>query len=100
MCWHMCNNCNEVNNPDGDHGRNDTPCLWFIPGVDESGLQGYPYMIKGEDNEMITPASWVAITEKEALGFLSRSEYHDDSPLNKNEHEYNQKYINGYLDGE
>lgn len=100
MCWHMCNNCNEVNNPDGDHGRNDTPCLWFIPGVDESGLQGCPYMIPGDGDEEITPAFWIAITDEEAQGFISRSEYHDDVPLDEAKHDYNQEYINSYLNGE
>lgn len=100
MCWHVCNHCNEVSNPDGEYGRNDTPCLWFIPGVDESGLRGCPYMIPGEDNDTIDEASWVAITDEEAQRFLSRSEYHDDSPIDEKEHEYNQNYINSYLDGE
>lgn len=100
MCWHMCNSCNEINNSDGEYGRNDTPCLWFIPGVDESGLRGCPYMIPREDNDIIDEASWVAITDKEAQKLMSRSAYHDDSPIDEEEHEYNQKYINSYLDGE
>ena len=99
MCWHMCNSCNEKVDPDRDHTK-DTPCLWHIIGVDESGLSGCPYFIHGENNEDIDPASWVAITDEEAQRFLSRPEYHDDTCLNEEEHSYNQNYINSYLDGE
>lgn len=97
MCWHICNNCNDVNNPDGDYGRNDTPCLWFVPNVDETGLRGCPYAIPGEGDEEITPACWVAITDEEAEKIMSQPEYHDDTMIDEDEHGFNQRYINGFL---
>ena len=100
MCWHLCNKCNEVHGTDqlGHNGK--IPCLWFIPGVDESGLRGCPYMIPGEGDDIIDEASWVAITNKEAQELMSRSAYHDDSSIDEYEHDQNQKYINSFLNNE
>lgn len=61
MCWHICNNCNEINNRDKSKLLSLHPCIWFIINEDESGLQGCPYYIPGEDNEMIDPACWISV---------------------------------------
>ena len=60
MCWHICNNCNEINNRDECKLLSQRPCIWFIPGVDESGLQGCPYFIPDEPGT-VYPACWIAV---------------------------------------
>ena len=96
MCWHMCNACNEANKKDTS---GDNPCLLFIPHVDETGAQGCPYFIQGEDNEEIVAANWVAISDYAFRKLLrERKEvYHDDSELDLEEQEYNKEYIDGYI---
>lgn len=98
MCWHICNNCNEIHHE--KHGHNDPdprPCIWFIPGVDESGLQGCPYFIPDEDNDMVDPACWVAVPFskiRELIGKFPSCYMEDsDSALDEEEQKANKKII-------
>ena len=73
MCWHICNNCNDINyQKDGKEDPRPRPCIWFIPGVDDSGLQGCPYYIPDEDNDTVDPACWIAVPFSKILELIEK----------------------------
>ena len=97
MCWHVCNNCNDLvykrHGRDGE--KNPHPCIWFIPGVDESGLKGCPYMVD-ETDEIVNPACWIAVPFSKIQELMKKYPSYSenaDSNLDEEEQEYNKDMI-------
>lgn len=70
------------------------PCIWFIPGVNESGLTGCPYHVHGEnDEDMINPACWIAVPYEKILELVEKNCYDSDIGISNDEQESNKDMI-------